>query len=336
MNLPKVYAAQTEKFKIDMTLSVNPLGCSPFVLKALKKISQEDISNYPDQSRLRELVANFFKLKSNNIVFGCGSEQLIKLIAQTFVKPNDLVLVQTASFPMFTKEVGLANAEVQFFNPNSFTKPNKKVALVILSNPSTPTGEAFSKRCIEKILKEFGDSIIFIDEANGEYMDESAISLINGNKNLIVSRTFSKLIGLAGVRLGYLLAQQNMIAPLLSAQQPFAASALALKLGMAAFQDREFIIKSRGFIKQQREILKRELITLGFAVSNSVTNNLFVSFQKNNTQRRMQGLQKRLNENGVGVIDSSFFPDLKTAGFRISVKDEQTNQEFLRVLSQEV
>jgi len=324
MKTAKIYASKKvpKKMLIDMTLSINPLGCSPKVLEEFSKISLNDIRNYPDDRDLRKVISRKFKIKPSEIVFGSGSEQLIKLIAQTFTRKGDLALIQKGSFGLFTKEIMLTGCKCAYFDP---LKPKRipDVKLVMLSNPSTPTGEVFSINVIKSIIRLFPDSVIVIDEANGEFINESAISFIKSNPNVIVLKTFSKVLGLAGIRIGFAIGKGKIIKRLSVSQQPFAVSSIACKVVPIALNDELFIKDTLQFFSTERMFLSNRIRKLGLDVSDSFTNNLFISGDN------VKQILLNLNRLGIAVVDNSFFPGLDTIGFRISIRDKITNRLFL-------
>ena len=327
MKKTKIYASENslKADSIDMTLSINPLGCSSKVISGLNNINIQDISKYPNDTDIRLCISKKFKLQKENILMGSGSEQLIKLIAQTFIKKGDKVLVQSGSFPLFTKETKLKGGNVKYFDPNNFAR-EEYVKLVFISNPSTPTGEVFDRQIIERLLKLFPKSIIVVDEANGDFINQTAIKFILSNPNLIVLRTFSKVFGLAGLRIGFAVGNGSKFNKLLLAQQAFVISSIACKLAIVALSDEVFIEKTREFFQNERTFMTNELKKLGFRVSNSSTNNLFIS--GNDIKNTME----KLKEKRVGVIDNTYFPNLNEIGFRISLRDNRTNKKFLLIL----
>lgn len=325
MQLPKIYAQKVPKRCIDLTLSENPLGCSPAVEKVLKNLTAKDISSYPSQSNLIKAISQRFSVKTENILLGCGSEQLIKLIVQTIIRPGDSVLIQTSSFPLFTKECIIAGAKIKQSSVSKI-KGSPKPKLVFLCNPNNPTGEVLTNKTIASIVQKMAPSVIVVDEASGEFMNNSFISQAVKSSNCIVIKTFSKAMGLAGLRIGFAVGPQKLISKLASVQQPFPVSTIASKLAIAALSDEAFISKTKKFISNERKFLTSELKKRSLTVSKSVTNNLFI------TSTSAKALIKELERQKISVVSSSFFPNTKRSGFRISIKDKKTNRKFLNGL----
>jgi histidinol-phosphate aminotransferase len=327
MIIPKIYAQEVKKLPIDMTLSTNPIGCSPMVLKTLKTIIPNDLSQYPDQSELINLIADKFQLPQNTILLGNGSEQLIKLIAQTFLKANNKVLIQAGTFGVFTKECLLQEAEVNFFNPIN-TQNRDNLGLIIMCNPINPTGEVIPRNIINRIINCNPNAIIVIDEASAEFSDISNIPLIRRNPNIIVLRTLSKAFGLAGIRIGMAFSSKSIISKLKFRQQPFPVSSLSIILAKTALDDNGFIQETNNFVTTERNFLISNIRKLGLIVSNSKTNNIFV--ESNNSNE----LIKILNILNVGVINGNMFPGNQKPGFRITVRTRKINKLFINALKQ--
>lgn len=326
MQLLKTYVQEVTRRRIDLTLSENPLGCSPAVAKALANLTVNDVSTYPDTSKLIGAISKKFKVNPENVLLGCGSEQIIKLIAQTFVESGDLVLVQEASFPLLTKEPILADAKVRQCSIAEIKRFSKKARLIFLCNPNNPTGKVLPNKTITSIVEDTRPSIVVIDEANAEFMERSFILKTIKSPNSIVIRTFSKVLGLAGLRIGFAVGPQRLIKRLVSTQQTFPVSSIGCKLAMAALSDDMFVLKTKQFISKERKFLASELNKRALRVSNSVTNNLFISTPL------AKEIIKQLEKQGVSVVDGSFFPGNKKPGFRISVRDAKTNRMFLKKL----
>ncbi len=327
MRLPKIYAKGVKKKPIDLSLSENPLGCSPLVIKTLRKITMKDISRYPNTEKLIKKISKRFKVTKEEIILGDGSEQLVKLIAQTFLQKNDIVLVQRGSFPLFNKECLLARAKVKFFQPDKLTDTNK-TKMIFICNPNNPTGEVFDPIVIENIINRANNSIVVIDEAIGEFINNTFIPKAVKSNNCIILKTFSKAFGLAGLRIGFAIGSKSLIQKLANTQQAFPVSSLSCKLAEVAIDDKDFVDRTVKFITKERNFLLKELKKRGFIVSNSSTNNIFIQ------SKRAFIVINKLNRLGVSVVSGTDFPGIKMPGFRISIKDRKTNRLFLKKLDE--
>lgn len=325
MKLPNIYAQKIKKADIDLSLSENPLGCSARVLKALRTIKISDVSQYPDTQKLTDTIAWKWNVEPENVLLGCGSEQLIKLIAQTVLLPGDVAVIQNASFAVFLKECMLARASCRLVDIGEI-KREIDTQLAFVCNPNNPTGECIPQTFIKQIIQSLPKTIVIVDEANGEFMNDSFIPQAIETKNCIVLRTFSKVIGLAGIRIGFAIGSKGIIARLQQAQQPFPLSSIGCILAKEALFDDAFIQKTKKFIQNERLFLQQELAKRNLKCSDSVTNNLLIS------SPQAKGIIKSLKKFGVSVVDAKLFPGLTIPGFRISIKDSATNRLFLQNL----
>lgn len=328
MKLPKAYATEVAKLQTDLTISVNPLGCSPCALEAVRTLSATDLSQYPDPEPLIAALYEKFALPKGSVIPGVGSEQLIKLISLTFLRPGDTAAVEAGSFFLFSKEPKIAGARVRFVPLTKAAQLRKKPKLLFLANPTTPAGTDRTNAELLRAIDRIQPEIAVIDEANGEFRNDSSVKEIRNRKNIIVLRTFSKTIGLAGLRIGFAAGPKRLISQLRQRQQPFPITTPALRAAQAALADTAFLENSIAFINRERNRIVRELNNRGIQTVPSVTNNLFVL-------RPDAGIMVReLATLGVGVIDGSFFPKNTTPGFRISLRDRKTNSAFLRAIDE--
>ncbi|MFH0749643.1 MAG: histidinol-phosphate transaminase [Candidatus Gottesmanbacteria bacterium] len=326
MNIPNVYASAVKKQQLDMTLSENPLGCSPRAMQALQQLTMKDIATYPDTSPLLAAAGKRFGVKPSCMLVGNGSEQLIKLAAQTFLKPESTALVQSGSFSVLSKECLLTDASVTLCDVNDLATQTINPDVVFLCNPNNPTGEIIPKKTINRIIAAFPNAVIVIDEANAEFSGQTTIPVAIKKQNVLILRTCSKAFGLAGLRVGFLIGNPMLVKKLNIAQQVFPISSLSVTLASAAINDRDFAEKTIAFIKKERISMMSALKKRGFIVSQSVTNTLFVSTPRAKT------LIAALNDNGVSVVANTFSPGLRTPGFRIALRDTKTNRMFLQKL----
>lgn len=326
MKLPKAYVTTIEKKTIDMTTSINPLGCSPRAVKAIRAMKAEDIASYPDQTKFLIRASSVYGVAPNMLLLGNGSEQLIKLISSVFIRGNSRVAVEAGSFFLFSREPILSGGTVRFFDFETAKNTPKRPKLLFMANPTTPGGIDRSSKAIRRVLDTIEPVFAVVDEANGEFSDNSLIAECKKRTNLIVLRTFSKAFGLAGLRIGMAVANPTIIETLREFQQPFAVSSAAIAAAQAALTDCVFLKKTKTFITSERRLLTKELKKNNFTVSKSVTNNLFVS--RNDAAQIIQ----KLSQLNVSVIDGTYFPGNTQTGFRISLRDKQTNRAFLRQL----
>ena len=339
MKIPKLYAFE-KKLKIDLSLSENPLGCSPNVLRVLKK-DIASITRYPDPDfkKLKLKLARKFKVSLNNISFGNGSENLIQVVSEMFVSKGSEVLIPKTTFPLFEITTLLIKGKPVFVNmTDSFDidlgqmekKITKKTRLIFICNPNNPTGKILPRSDIAKFVKKISPIPVVVDEANIEFCEESVVSDVKKAKNLIVLRTFSKAFGLAGLRIGVIVASEKIIKAFNRKRLPFPINALAERAAITAINDKQFLKKTRDLINTQREFMTIELRERGFMVSDSQTNNMLVSINglfPNATQ-----FVRLLNKNEVSVVNGNSFRGLGDQFIRLSPRLPETNKKFLKVV----
>jgi Histidinol-phosphate/aromatic aminotransferase and cobyric acid decarboxylase len=229
MNLPKLnkinaekYVAGTSSFnrkiaKIKLSANESALGPSPKAVREFKKVSK-DLKRYPDFSGvfLRKALAKKFRLDPNRIILGSGSDQIFELICKAFLKKNDEVIVSEFSFIIYRIYSKICGAKIRYAKEKNFTvsvenilsKVTKKTKIVFLANPNNPTGTMIYKKDLLKLRRKLRSNILLvIDDAYFEYVKNknysSGIELFSNFKNVIVTRTFSKIYGLAGLRVGW-------------------------------------------------------------------------------------------------------------------------------------
>ncbi len=328
-----------KKLPIDLSLSENPLGCSPNVAMVLNQLTQADFFDYPDPDckLLKQAISKRFQIKTEGIFVANGSEAIIKLLPQVFIRPRDEVIIPRLTFPMFEIASKMSDGKVVLSDMKANfdidlddikSKITSKTKLIVICNPNNPTGRTIPKKDILALIKGTKATVI-VDEANIEFGGETIIKETEKFANLIVLRTFSKGFGLAGFRIGFCVANEKTIQLLQKTSQPFPVSTIAEKVALVAFADREFIKKTKKFMKGERGFLTRELKKRDFEVVSSEANNLLVvipSFLPN--------LVSKLNERGVSIVDGSSF-NLGGASFiRVSPRLRETNEKFIEAVDQ--
>lgn len=339
ISMKKLYAFG-EKRSIDLSLSENPLGCSPLVGIALKKL-KFNFNDYPKPNGmgLKKILAEENKLSPENIFVANGSEAIICALPRLFIGQKGNVVMPSLTFPMFETCSLLAGLKVKTIPMAKDLaidlkamkkKVDKKTRLVFLCNPNNPTGSVLSKKEIVNFLNSLPRSILLIvDEANIEFGGESVISEVKNKKNLIVLRTFSKGFGLASLRIGFAAANKEVVDKLEKMSQPFSTSGLSEILVKEALKDKKFIKKTKSFVKEQREIMKEELNKLGFTVFPSEANNLFVKLPR---RIKVDPFLKMLEKNDISLVMGKSFSGFGNRFFRVSIRDEKTNKKFLKQL----
>lgn len=334
--MQKLYAL-TEKRSIDLSLSENPLGCSPRVVSALENTDPK-LNSYPaaNGGLLKQKLANKFLLDADNFFIANGSEAIINSLPQVFGKDQDEVIIPALTFPMFAVSSRLAgkvvvNAKMTHDLGISLDKMaklvTKKTRMVFICNPNNPTGSVLAIEEILQFIENIPEKIlVVVDEANVEFGGESVIKDTAVRDNLIVLRSFSKGYGLAALRVGFAASSKGIIKKLEQETPLFPVSGLSEKLASIALDDDQFLKTTKKFTAGQRNLLTSGLKKLGFRVFPSETNNLFVKAPE---FIKSKPLAKKLKEKDISVIMGSSFESCDDSFFRASVRDEKTNLLFL-------
>ena len=262
----------------------NPLGASP---KAIEAMTRElaGLNRYPDGGlRLREVLAREFDLKVENVIAGSGSEGIMSNIIRTFLCDDDEVLTTEAAFIGFqvlARSRGIQYRTVPYDRwhydlPGLAAQINARTKIVYLANPNNPTGSIFTRHEFDEFYKHVPERVLIIlDEAYFEYAKDNPRypdSMHYRYDNVITLRTFSKIYGLAGARIGYGFAHEELIRNLLKVKLPFEPSTPAQAAGIAALADKEFLHRSLELNARGLRTLTEGLGSLGLTVVPSQAN----------------------------------------------------------------
>ncbi|MCC6711362.1 MAG: histidinol-phosphate aminotransferase family protein [Candidatus Pacebacteria bacterium] len=340
VSMKKLYAFG-EKRAIDLSLSENPLGCSPLVTGALKNIKVV-LNDYPlpNSALLKKKLASLTGLKPANFFIANGSEAIICTLPRLFMGKNAEVLIPSLTFPMFETSSLLADLQVKKVPMTDVLGIDlvamkktltKKTKLIFLCNPNNPTGSVLTKKEIINFLDLLPKNIlVVIDEANIEFGAQSLLSAVKKRPNLIILRTFSKGFGLANLRVGFAVASEKIVKILEDISQPFAISGLSEELIITALADKKFIKKTKKFVNQQREIISRQLVRLGFTVFPSSANNLFIKLPAKVSSNKFL---KMLEKNNLSLVNGNNFSGFDNRFFRISIRSKAINKKFLSIIT---
>ncbi len=270
MKLPKPrkiiaekYVAGLSLFKsrrspIKLSANESALGPSPKAVKSYNSIGKSFV-RYPDSDGtfFRKVLAKKFKLKRDKIILGSGSDQIFEMVCKLFLNKGDEVVVPEYSFIIYRIYSRMFGAEVKYAKEDNFRVSvesildcvNKKTKIVFLANPNNPTGTYLNKYEILKLRKKLrSDILLVIDDAYYEYINDqsyaSGIELFSKSENVIVTRTFSKIYGLAGLRIGWGYGPKKIIKKLYEIKPPFNVSRPALFAATEAIKDTKWLNKA--------------------------------------------------------------------------------------------
>jgi len=337
---------------LDFSSSVNPLGPSEKALKAAKD-NFGQIPSYPDSNStaLRENLASHYKgITKDNILVGNGSTELIYLFAEAFMQKGDLAVVPAPSFGEYEKAVKKTGEKVKrvklgrdfHADPRSFAAAmTGKTKIVYFCNPNNPTSILTSPEKLTKIIQQAlkKDILVFLDEDFLEFVEGgekfSMISRIEEFPNLFVLRSFTKIFGLTGLRVGYGIASEEITSVLLNAKLPWNVNCLAQAAAIAALSDEEHLKKTLELIKREKAFLTRELEQFkAFKVYPPHANFLFMDVRKSGVTASQ--LKEKMLRHGVLIRDCSSFAGLDEYYIRVAVKTRQENERLLAAFRETV
>ena len=266
----------------------NPLGASPKAIEAMRR-ALEGLNFYPDGGlRLREVLAREYDLKVENVIAGSGSEGIMSNIIRAFLCDEDEVLTTEAAFIGFqvlAKSRGVKYRTVPYlnwgYNLSALAEAiNADTKIIYLANPNNPTGTIFTRSQFDDFYKHVPERVLIIlDEAYFDYAKDNPRfrdSMHYRYDNVITLRTFSKIYGLAGVRIGYGFAHEELIRNLLKVKLPFEPSTPAEYAGIGALGDKEFLHRSLEVNARGIKFLTEGLEDLGLTVVPSQANFVMV------------------------------------------------------------
>jgi len=332
---------------LDFSSSVNPLGPSKKALEAAKKAFSQ-IAAYPDSNsnELRQVIAHHFRsLSKNNVVVGNGSTELMYLFAESFLKTGETALIPAPTFGEYESAVRKTGETPKFLKlgkslnvqAGSFKTEISETKIIFLCNPNNPTSMLIPKETLTSIIElALGhDTFVFLDEDFLEFVENekilTMINKINTYPNLFILRSFTKIFGLTGLRVGYGIANEEIINALSCAKIPWNVNCLAQAAAVAALKDDEHLQVTRELIKKEKNWLHTELSKFGsFDFSLPDANFFFINIHKSGL--KASELKSKLLKKGILIRDCTSFRGLDEFYVRIAVKTHVENEQLIGAL----
>ena len=323
---------------------VNPVVCSvkldanegnKDLFKDLIKDIGDDfyLNLYPDDNytQLKEAIVNYIGCKIENISVGIGSCELLDLCVKTFVDTNELILSLDPTFSMYSIYAKIVNSRyIGAGEGNDFTINVDDVIksieendpkLTIICNPNNPTGTTIKRDDVLRIVKST-DNVVIVDEAYMEFSNESVVDEIENYDNLIVVKTMSKAFSMAGIRTGYLIANEELVKTIEKVRPPYNLNSISALLATKALKQKDKMLSYVENLKVEREKIYEKLIDMGVKAYKSGANFVFFSSKVDN-------LAEKLIENDVlirkfgGKLDNYY---------RVTVGSPKENEAFLNAM----
>jgi len=323
---------------IKLASNENPLGASPKAVDAIRKAAS-GVSRYPDSSGfyLKKKLAKALNVSPANLVLGNGSDELIDIIIRTFVEDDENIITSDTTFleyeiiaSVYGRKITKVPLRYFKYDLESIKKRiDKKTKLIFIANPNNPTGTYVTKYELDDFMSGLPDNLLVVlDEAYDAFIDVNDFPNTLERfkkKNIIILKTFSKSYGLAGLRLGYAVADEELAGYMERARQPFNINLLAQAGGAAALDDKEFLRKTRKAVLEGKNYLYDNLKKSGLAYVPSVANFILIDVGQDGPE-----LFTKMLKFGVIVRDMKQY-GLKNF-IRVTVGTKKENERFIRVL----
>ena len=318
----------------------NTVGCSPNIIRTIRKIQQNTLSIYPEYTKLREELAKYCKVDVNNIIPANGTDEGIKAIIEAYIeKGKDEIVIPVPTYAMFKFYAQLNEAaikEIEYTQDLIFPTDkvleaiNKNTKIIILVNPNNPTGTSIKQKDIIKIIKKanLNDALVLIDEAYYQFYGKTSITLIKRYDNLFITQTFSKAFGLAGLRLGYIISNRNNIKIIQKVLSPYSVNNIAVVCAFAALRNLNYVKNYAQEVNKSKLILCKELYKLGIKYYKSDANFILLKIGSKSVK-----FCQKLREKGILIRDRS--SDILLNGcVRITLGTLDQTKELIKALRQ--
>ena len=326
---------------VKLSANESALGPSPKVLEIFK--SGFNLKKYPDgkSSKLKETIAKKFSINEDQILIGSGSDEIISLICQSFLNKDDEVIMSEDSFLMYRIYSQLNGAVVRFAknqnNKFSVSETLKlvtnKTKIVFIANPNNPSGTYINSDELMKLRKNLPENILLmVDDAYAEFVTKndykSGLDIFKNSKNTVVSRTFSKIFGLANLRLGWGYSSKEIIEAANLFRPPFNISGIAEKAGCAAILDDEWIKKNVEHNEKWSKIIFEKISSKNIITNDPVANFFLLNFDnaKLNSEQAFD----------IFINNKILLRKMNTYGIknslRVTIGTDEENKTFLDIL----
>lgn len=325
---------------VKLASNENPLGPSPKGMEAARAVLN-DSNRYPDGGtlRLREKIAAMHEVSPDEIFIGLGSSEIIDVAARVMLGPGKIGLTSEGTYAPFSTAIRASGAALEqvpmvgfkFDLPEMAHAISNATRVIYLANPNNPTGTAFGAEEFERFLSRVaGDTLVVLDEAYIHYAEREdmplSVELFRLRKNLLILRTFSKVYGMAGIRIGYGVGQAPLVAAMNKLRTPFNVSGVAQAAALAALDDHEHVKRCIECNRAERKRITEAVAKLGLRPVKSETNFVFVE-----AGPEAKAICEELLREGVIVRPLGWmgFPE----AIRISVGTAEENDKLFVALS---
>lgn len=325
---------------IKLASNENPLGPSPKAVEAIQT-GLAELNRYPDAdaSALKRAIASGYEVTPKQVITTNGADELITLISEAFLEQGDEIIVPSPSFSEYDFGAHIMGASVvpvsfaegfQYDVDKMIEAVTDKTKIIYICSPNNPTGTYISKQDVEKLLNAVKDVLVVFDGAYSQFADAAdytdGIEYVNAGYPVVALQTFSKIYGIAGVRVGFGIAPESIVQSILKVKEPFNVNTLAQIAATAAITDTEHVQASYEANKTGRELLYRNFEKLGLNYTESMANFVLVQVGAEGEK-----IYQALMAKGIIVRYGKIWglPE----HIRVSVGTPEENELFLEVLS---
>jgi len=329
--------AEGRSGKVRLDFNENTSGCSPTVRRALAKLTVKQLAMYPEYEKQTERLTRHFGVNPEELLLTNGGDDALRVFFDTFVEPNTHILICEPTFPMYRYWAEIAGAQVcalrygsnmEFPIDQVLAELRKKPRVLFIANPNNPTGTLIGEKELRCTLEAAPQTVVVMDEAYAEFSDFTALSWIHEYPQLFVARTFSKVAGLASLRLGAVIGCADSLALVRRAMPPFPVNLAALIAAEAAVRDGTRMRAYVAEVKRLRVSVAKELDELGVKTYRSAGNFLLADFGATGPD-----LFRKLEKKGILLRDRS--KDMGSGFARITIGTAAEMRQLLKVIRKE-
>ncbi len=323
---------------IKMASNENPLGPSPLAVSAMREEINR-VNRYPDGSGyyLKKKLSAFLGVNEEQLILGNGSDEIIRMVVETFLNDGEEAIVSEPSFIVYPSAVRIMNGTLKFVGMKNFSYDSNEILnlvsgrtkLIFFANPNNPTGTILSRDEADRLVNALPDNVITVfDEAYFEYVQDTgfpdSLAYINRNLPVVCLRTFSKIYGLAGLRIGYGITREEIAEGMNRVRQPFNVNSVAQKAAIAALDDKEHVEKSRELNRRGKKYLYSQLDRRNIEYVPTEANFILI--------RAGRGAAEKLLKKGVIVrgMDCYRMPEY----IRVTVGLDEENERFVKAVDE--
>jgi histidinol-phosphate aminotransferase len=330
--------AEGRSGKLRLDFNENTSGCSPAVKRALAKLTTKQLAMYPEYRAPTRRIARYFGVRPEELQLTNGGDDALRVFFDTFVEAGSSILICEPTFPMYRYYAEIYGArisalryggEMEFPLESVIAALRKKPRVLFIANPNNPTGTLLQKEELRRILKAATHTAVVLDEAYAEFSGFSVVRWIKKYPQLFVARTFSKVAGLAALRLGAVIACEDSLGLVRRAMSPFPVNVAALVAAEAALNDPATMQRYMNDVKRLRAWFGAELEKFGVKAYASAGNFLLANFGPSGP-----ALFKKLERRGILLRERS--KDIGPGFVRITIGTPPEMRRLLKTMRKEL